>query len=154
MQNDSRSKRFGHELERNEGEFDLESKKFVSRPQNPNPRSGNADGEQDLPFGITPAGPGGPLAQDLRRHYHEEGLEAVPALRRRQVRSALREPVELGVEVHLPRGEQAKYFLVELLVAAAATLWSTRAVRISVTAALNHAFGALKLPGANMSTGL
>jgi hypothetical protein len=120
-------------------------------------RQALVDRRQTVPHGAPhheSAGPGGPLAQDLRRHYHEEGLEAVPALRRRQVRSALREPVELGVEVHLPRGEQAKYFLVELLVAAAATLWSTRAVRISVTAALNHAFGALKLPGANMSTGL
>lgn len=39
------------------------------------------------------------------RRYILEVPEAVPALHRRQIWRALREPVELGVEVHLPRGE-------------------------------------------------
>jgi hypothetical protein len=68
IQIDSRSKRFGHELKRKEGEFDLESKKskkFVSRSPNPNPRSRNADGEEDLPVALP----------CRRNHHHRAGKE-------------------------------------------------------------------------------
>jgi len=49
--------------------------------------------------------PEGPSAQELRRHPRLEVSEAALALRQRQIRRALREPVELRVEIHLPRGE-------------------------------------------------
>ena len=60
---------------------------------------------QGAPHHESAAGGGPPAEEPRTHHYVLEVPEAALALRRRQIWRALREPVELGVEVHLPRGE-------------------------------------------------